>query len=167
VRTYFPEARSRALPLAKWHKALCTIPRGLESWTLDSLLDLARGLDVWHGQAHLLTALAPRVTKRNQARTIQDARAAIAQAERSRTRIELLLELGRVDEAKREFENAVGTRGSDDDVISQLARGHTQDTEELSKAAARRAADTKQYLRDNVLAIGAMTADRLVGGFEL
>jgi hypothetical protein len=109
---------AQTVPFEKWHDALLAIPEGLESHALDALVEVARDLDVTHGKAHLLTALAPRVTKRRRGRVTRDALAAIAGCDRHRTRVELLLELGRVNDAAREFQSAVSAMPAYDLVAS-------------------------------------------------
>jgi hypothetical protein len=114
--------RERALGLFVEHApsiprladALTAVPPGLESRTLDSLLEHARSLDLSQGKAKVLTLLVSRVSTVERARTADEARAAIDRSAHSGTRVELLLEIDDVAGAERELEGARSTLRPDE-----------------------------------------------------
>ncbi|MFT3802007.1 MAG: TIR domain-containing protein [Burkholderiaceae bacterium] len=106
--------QARRNGIRECHRALLAMPRSCKIGKAEALTELALGLDNHHGRAHLLVALAPRVGGPGRERIAAEARAAIAEHEQARTRMELLLELGTADEAERELEHAAAAMDADE-----------------------------------------------------
>ena len=116
--------QARAAGIVHVQAALRAIPAGADIGRAEALVELALGLDVLHGRAHLLSALVPRVEASTREHVAAHARAAIAQCVQAHARVELLLQIDDVDAAERELQAAGAAFDADQFArsVAQLAR---------------------------------------------